>query len=83
MDRPVVSIHALTWRATSPLPCISDELYSFNPRPHMEGDFFGMAVGQHTKSFNPRPHMEGDPALLIIRQERTSFNPRPHMEGDC
>ena len=33
-----VSIHALTWRATTKCSKVNASTESFNPRPHMEGD---------------------------------------------
>ena len=56
----LVSIHALTWRATYDSRTIIYNFFSFNPRPHMEGDIVNFQLIFHKISFNPRPHMEGD-----------------------
>ena len=40
------------------------DIYSFNPRPHMEGDKNHHHQPNQTHSFNPRPHMEGDERML-------------------
>ena len=78
----LVSIHALTRRATLPLLFISLLQYCFNPRPHAEGDHLVFDWTDHSTGFNPRPHAEGDRCCTALRPVCSSFNPRPHAEGD-
>ena len=60
-----VSIHALTWRATSALAKEYSDTASFNPRSHMEGDANVKDIDKIQKGFNPRSHMEGDYNYLL------------------
>ena len=56
---------------------------SFNPRPRMGGDLYGMTIrGGSTPGFNPRPRMGGDGILLTREVKVMGFNPRPRMGGD-
>ena len=55
----VVSIHALTWRATS-LCSVFLQVRPFQSTPSHGGRLNLDALVEQQNSFNPRPHMEGD-----------------------
>ena len=78
----LVSIHALTWRATHYRICSCMQTLGFNPRPHMKGDAKAQQVAHPDDGFNPRPHMKGDIIEVHKVNNTRCFNPRPHMNGD-
>ena len=78
----IISIHALTWRATCFLAPLVHNKRDFYPRPHVEGDLqrwevmIGGTISIHALTWR----------ATQLSQSLTSasfyFYPRPHVEGD-
>ena len=78
----IVSIHALTWRATSTTPDGRYIVPMFQSTPSHGGRQQAALTKLFVSGFQSTPSHGGRPGYLSRNTAINGFNPRPHMEGD-
>ena len=78
----IVSIRALTRRATRRHLQLREGREGFNSCPHAEGNMTVCCSAECSKSFNSCPHAEGNGKVEQRRKGVAGFNSCPHAEGN-